>query len=232
MQQTNFTPSMIAGCEAALDAGVFYQDAFENFVIEHMGGFDCEAKLATTLRIDLRSSEESARSVFEMTQPLEAEIAAMPRGHYAIIQTLHKHGSSFFKFVVADGSGKLSTGGRYDTYDAEPSAEHVLRKMLGYEIYLCRKLVEQRRETVRDIAAMTSLDIHVGMKIKIKDYRAPGEVKPFSSATVIEVHPETGTFKLMLMRRGTSKRWTHTVGAARLKSLLADVATPSTSAPC
>jgi len=218
MQEQQFNPSMIAGCEAALDAGVFYQDAFEDFVIEKMGGFDCQATLAMNLLFVRQAKSHTVRQEVNQLMDMEQRIATMPRGHYAIIKTINPPELVSFRFLVSDGTGDVSTGGKFDTYDTEPSPETILRKMHGYEIYLCRKIVEQRREKARDIDALTSLNIHVGMKIK--DYKCPGEVKPFSSATVIEVHPKTGTLKLMLMRRGTSKRWGHTVGATRLKELL------------
>lgn len=229
MQQQDFTPSMIAGCEAALDAGVFYQDVFVDWVIDRMGGFGCEATLASTLTID-RDAPQEPRQEFLSIQSLQQRIAGMPRGHYAIIKTTGSGGNTFFRFVVSDGSGDVSTGGKYDAYDIEPSAELVLRKMLEYEIYLCREFVEQRRQKARDIEALTFLNIHVGMKIK--DYKAPGDVRPFSSATVIEVHPETGMLKLLLMRRGTSKRWEDTVGATWLKGLLTEVEAPADNALC
>lgn len=228
MQEENFNPSMIAGCEAALDAGVFYQDAFEDFVVKQMGGFNCEAHLAMNLLIDHRDISRTARQQSNLVMELEQRVAAMPRGHYAIIKTINPPDTVFFRFMVSDGSGKISTGGKFDSYDIEPGPEKVLRKMFGYEIYLCRKLVEQRRAKACDISAMISLNIHVGMKIK--GYRASGEVKPFSSASVIEVHPETGMLKLLLIRRGTSKRWIETVGATRLKEYLTEVETPESSA--
>ncbi len=217
MLVNHFTPSMIAGCEAALDAGVFYQNEFEDFVINHMGGFDCHANLVETLVIDREQSGFTPRLEFLSTQALETKVAAMPRGHYAVIKTTDR-ARTFFKFVVSDGSGTIATGGKYDTYDAEPTAQHVLYKMLSHEIYLCRKFVENRRAMARDIEAITSINIHVGLKFK--GYKVPGEVKPFSSATVIEIHPETGQIKLLLVRRGSSQRWLHTTGASSLKKFL------------
>ena len=71
-----FTASMIAGCEAAINAGVFYQDAFNDFVLARMGGFDCQAVLVET--IDL--NPVAAGGALRERTAWEA-YKALPRGH-------------------------------------------------------------------------------------------------------------------------------------------------------
>ena len=50
--RTHFPPAMLAACEAALDAGIFYNDQFDDFVFKHMGGFGCDAVLIEVVDLD------------------------------------------------------------------------------------------------------------------------------------------------------------------------------------
>ena len=79
------------------------------------GGFGCEAVHFETLVID-PASEDTFESRREKTKALESKVNAAPRGHYALIKTVHedKHTDSV---AISDGKGNgPATGGAYDIY--------------------------------------------------------------------------------------------------------------------
>lgn len=209
-QLADFPANMIAGCEAALDADVFYQDEFCDFVVKHMGGFGCEAVLVETVEIDMGcQSDFSERR--ETMAALESMVAALPRGSYALVRHLLEWRNPGYSTLVSDGSGGLAVGGRHDHYNAPPAAEKVLERMVGYEIYECRNAVEAGRKRDADITVLEKHDFRVGMEFK--DYRHPSETKRYSKAVIEAVYPETGRLKLLLTRRGSPKRWNAEIGA-------------------
>lgn len=210
---SEFPENMIEGCEAALDAGVFYQDAFCDFVVRHMGGYGCEAVLVETVTEPDRGSPDYFELKRATMGGLSQRIAASPRGHYALVKYTGSDGTDRYTVKVSDGSGKLAVGGSYDGYDTPPTSEKVLNRMVGYEIYKCRHAVEEKRRIEADIASLEKHGFKVGMEFK--DYKHPGETKRFSKAVVEAIYPENGTIKLFLVRRGTSKRWNVTTGAKR-----------------
>ena len=84
--------------------------------------------------------------------------------------------------------------------------------MIGYEVYCCRKAVEDARRRDHNRKALEHLRYCVGQVFR--NYRHPGETKPFSKATVTRIYPESGQVTMQLTKRGTSKMWEITVGAA------------------
>lgn len=206
----DFPANMIAGCEAALDAEVFYQDEFADFVVKAMGGYGCEAVLVETVSIDLNWDDYMARKR-AIVGPLTKEVAAAPRGHYGLIHYISAEGDNRYSLIASDGSGETAVGGRYDGYDTPPDGEKVLSRMVGYEIYECRSLVENERRRDANIEALRKHGFAPGMEFK--NYKHPGEVKPYSKAVVQAVYADSGTLKLQLTRRGSAKRWEGTVGA-------------------
>lgn len=224
-----FPEVMIKGCEAALDAGVFYQDEFRDFVVKHMGGYGCEAVLAETVT----EPDRSAPDYFELKRAtmdgLGNRIAASPRGHYALVKYTGSDGTDRYSLKVSDGSGKLAVGGAYDGYDTPPSGDKVLERMVGYEIYECRNAVEAKRRIEADIAALEQHGFKVGMEFK--NYKQPGETKPYSKAAIQEIYPEFGQIKLHLTKRGSPKRWAVSVGALALAVRVGLQQEPASSAP-
>lgn len=213
-----FPAMMVEGCEAALDAGVFYQDEFRDFVVKHMGGYDCEAVLAETVTEPSRDTPDYFKAKCAVMAGLSQRIAESPRGHYALVKYIGSDESDRYTVKVSDGSGKLAVGGSYDGYDAPPTGEKVLERMIGYEIYECRQALEEKCRIEADIAALEKHDFKVGMEFK--DYKDPSETKRFSRAVIEAVCPKTGTVKLHLVRRGTSKRWNADVGAKRFAEIV------------
>lgn len=112
--------------------------------------------------------------------------------------------------MTSDGYGDdPATGGKFDTYAEMPTGEYVLKKMVGYEIYLCRHAVEAEHARQSARKALSNYGIRVGMEFR--DIEVGGE--KFSTATVTAIYPESGTAKLYMARRGSKKRWETTIGA-------------------
>lgn len=174
------------------------------------GGFACEAVPVETLVID-PASEDTFASRREKTKGLESKVNAAPRGHYALVKTLHedKHTDSV---AISDGKGNgPATGGAYDIYTDVPNPETLLRRMVTYEIYLCRKAVERSRYQAKIRIAQQTFGFAAGAT-----YKGSIDIsgKTFSSATITEVIPETGILKLLLRQRGSRHQWTAEIDAA------------------
>jgi hypothetical protein len=209
-QLADFPANMIAGCEAALDADVFYQDEFRDFVVKHMGGFGCEPVLVDSIEYDCDAAEYFKRLATE-GKALAERIKASPRGHYAVIARKFADGRKSYSAIMSNGQGEIATGGSHDGYSEVPPSEKIRLRMVGYEIYECRNAVEAKRKREADIAALEKHDLKVGMEFK--DYRHPSETKRYSKAVIEAVYPETGRLKLLLTRRGSPKRWNAEIGA-------------------
>ena len=178
-----FTAAMIAGCEAALDADIFYQSKFSEFVLKHMGGFDCEAILIKVYPVD-QSDEGFLKNYSTLTRNVRDLVKNSPRGHYALIE---KTGPSRFLIVTSDGSGTVATGGLYNSYDDMPTGEIVLEAMISHEIYLCRKLVEAQRAEKANKEVMEQYRFQVGQTFKNLQSDAQFPSHKFSLTTISEV---------------------------------------------
>lgn len=208
----DFPANMVAGCEAAIDADVFYQDDFRDFVVKHMGGYDCEPVFVEMVEYDVNAPDYHER-LREVGKALSERIKALPRGHYAVIRRFgfkSDNGSSY-SAIMSEGMGHLATGGSHDGYPAPPPGEKVRERMVGYEIYECRHLVQAKRVLEADVATLIQHGFQAGQEFK--DYRHPGETKRYSKAVIEAVYAETGRLKLLLTRRGSPKRWNAECGA-------------------
>lgn len=206
----DFPPAMVAACNAALDAGIFYNDQFDDFVFKHMGGFGCEAVLIEVAELDGTAPDfwEKQR---ELNKRLEAAVIAAPRGHYAVIRKATESHGVIYKLIVSDGHGdRPAVGGAHDSYDAMPTAEKVLERFVGYEIYLCRKVLETKRYNDRCIAAMKEHGLHIGYTFK-GEFEVNGD--KFSTVTITEVAPATGHIKIHMAKRGSRNRFEAWLGA-------------------
>ena len=209
-----FTAAMISACESALDAEVFYQDEFAAFVVTHMGGYDCQAVLMEVLRVSELGVEEAKAA----RRHLAERVKAAPRGHYGIVERPVHDGTFSYAVLISDGTGELATGGRFDSHATVPAGDKVLQRMIGYEIFLCRKAVEADRLLKSNISALAELGFKEGMELR--DLKVSGETKLFSRATIESVNPENGSVRLLLTRRGTAKRWVLERGAKRLGEMV------------
>lgn len=205
----DFPPAMVTACQAALDAGITYNDEFAEFVLRQMGGYGCEAVLMEVAELDA-AAESYASLQRAQHARLEAAVISAPRGHYALIRVTRSDGCPVYTTIVSDGYGDgVATGGAYDRYDSMPPGEKILDRMVGYEIYLCRKACERERAYKAGREALAKHGFHIGMVFK--DIRVGGE--KYSSGTVSEIHLESGCVTLYLVRRGSRNRWKSTVSA-------------------
>lgn len=211
-----FSAQMTAACERAIKMGVFYEDHFAATVLDLMGGFDCEPQLIAVHTIPLNFTHPQRR---DLLLEVDATVNAAPRGHYVLLHEHLERGETY-RIVASDGSGTISTGGAYDRYDAPPSGEKVLSRMIGYEIYLCRSQLEKQRRTTADMDALRKHRFKPGQNFN--DIRLPGDAVIYSTAAVESVDPITGQITLVLTRRGTRSRIEVSIGAATLESMLAE----------
>lgn len=206
---TDFPANIVAACHAALDAGIFYNNQFTDFVLHQVGGYGCDATLLEIADLDAAAPNYASQQRAEHAR-LEAAVSAAPRGHYAIIRMSRANGGPLYTTIVSDGYGDgIATGGAYDVYDTMPSGEKILERMFAYEIYLCRKACELERTRQAGREALAKYGIHIGMTFK--DIAVGGE--KFSTGTISEVHVESGCVTLLLTRRGSRNRWKSTRSA-------------------
>lgn len=208
-----FPPAMRSACEAAIAAKIFYESDFQKFVVAKMGGYGCEAVLTREAVIE---EGLPPNMVNTRLAELGEEVCQKPRGHYILVRRSYP-GRTYFQFVASLGDGELGTGGAYDTFDSTPSAETVLERTVGYEIYLCRKAVEADRRRRRDVAVLIEHGWQVGMELKnLRD----GSTH-YSTARITGIDREKGGISLYLTRRGSPTRWRTTWGASAVAEALA-----------
>ncbi len=199
---SDFPALMVSACEAAIAAKVFYESEFQEFVFKYMGGTLCKPVL-----VDVVSFNPGVENYRAGVKEVEEKIKQAPRGHYAIIERLGDSSSqSSYSVVVSDGSGELATGGKYDVYDVAPCGEDVMKRMVSYEIYLCRKAVENRNSELLNQKLMAEHGFHIGQRFKNlpSDQAFPTHI--FSTSTIMEVL-QGGQLKMQHTKRGTSNVW-------------------------
>jgi len=211
---SSYAKEMVLACEAALDAGVFYNKAFCDYVVKQMGGYDCEPVLVETITLNFERAQQLVR------KEAEERIKSSPRGHYVILEKVYEDAGRRYSTIVSAGNGEVAPGGSHDIYDEQPAGEIVLRRMVEYEIYCCRKAVEEYRRRERNIKALEQHGYYVGQVFR--NYKVPGEPVPFSIATIVKIYRDSGRVELHLTKRGTSKKWETFVDAScieeRIKS--------------
>lgn len=223
---SSYSKEMVIACEAAIDAGVFYQDAFAEFVVKHMGGYDCKPVLVETVSFKWHGGSNFLAEQRTWNAEAAVRMKASPRGHYFLIEKLYEDGKRRYSTMVSAGNGQLSIGGSHDSYDEQPAGEKVIARMVEYEVYCCRKAVEESRHRDHNRNALERHRYTVGQVFR--NYRHPGEAKPFSKATVTKIYPESGQVTMQLSKRGTSKMWEITVGAGCIEERIE--ATPKPTA--
>lgn len=225
MNLSSYKPEMVGACEAAIDAGIFYEDQFKDFVVKHMGGYGCEAVLLETVTLQWFGSEFLSENRALETKARE-RLKGSPQGHYILFEKIYDDAKRRYSTMVSDGNGELAAGGSHDSYDVPPTAEKVLSRMVGYIIYCCRKAVEESRRREHNRKVLEQQRYCVGQVFR--NYHHPGETKPFSKATVTKIYPESGQVTMQLTKRGTSKIWEITIGAGCIEERIE--ATPKPTA--
>lgn len=205
-----YKPEMVSACEAAIDAGIFYEDQFKDYVVKHMGGYGCEAVLLETVTLQCFGSEFLSEKR-ALDAKAKDRLKSSPQGHYILFEKIYDDAKRRYSTMVSAGNGEIALGGSHDCYDEPPTAEKVLSRMIGYDVYCCRKATEDRRRRAHNRRVLEQQRYFVGQVFR--NYRHPGEAKPFSKATVTKIYPESGQVTMQLSKRGTSKMWEITVGA-------------------
>lgn len=213
---TKFTPAMIAGCDAALKAGIFYQDDFQKFVIEHIGGTDCNPVLDGIYTID-KNRDDFPKAYRLMVTELDDRIKSLPRGHYAIIERAGHNPN--YSTIVSDGSGNISVGGKFDLYDVIPKGDEVINRMLGYEIFTCRKEVERRNQEQLNKEVSAKYHFAIGQSFKNLQSSEDYPVHKFATTTIIEIIDDN-QIRLEHTKRGSKYRRTAVVSPTFLSEMI------------
>lgn len=211
-----FPAAMVIACEEAINQNVFYEDLFKKSVLDHMGGFCCEAKLVGVYSID-QNTDEFLKTYQLMVRDLENNVKAMPRGHYAIVERVGQ--SSSYSMIVSDGTGHIATGGKFNSYPVVPTANQVLDSMLGYEIYLCRKLIEKRNAHVLNENIMNSYKFYVGQVFKNLQSDELFPKHKFGTTTIVDISPDL-QIKINSTKRGTKSIFSNLVTPTLLSKMI------------
>lgn len=198
-----FSAAMVAGCEKALNDGVFYQDQFNDVVLAHMGGPDFTPVLFEDGTID--TTDFSTRR--EIIKRLEDKLRAQPRGNYAVAKIVNADFVNFESFIH-DGSGYIRT----HTSRTKPTEAEIVGQQISMDIYSCRKAVENERWRQKEVAAFNFMGLNVNQVYK--NFNDNGT--KYSKVTIVDVLPEIGSVKVALNKRGSSRTWEGTIGAIRL----------------
>jgi hypothetical protein len=152
-----FREAMRAACERALDAGLRYDDEFNDAVMPEVQQHD--------------PAEPDFRGLHEMPDDREAGwqrrkelgnmIRAAPRGTW-LIYSYKVDGKTWYRRMLSAGDGQIATGGNSQAYEAPPSWETVYGRMISFEICTIREEVEQARKRARDRAALEALGAQAG----------------------------------------------------------------------
>lgn len=196
-------PPLRAAVEAALNAGVFYEDAFK---IACRPAWDAETPALDNHWADVTiqpgTGYEDRRAAYKR---LKGELAAAPRGTWAVIIEPWAHSQASgvrFEAVMSDGYGDVAT--RSDGWSKMPTFAEMLDRMVGSEIYTARKAVEEERRTAAARARMATL--HIAAGVTLRNLVVSGRHR-FSTAIVTSANPATGSVELHATRRGSKHRY-------------------------
>lgn len=227
-----YRSALLVATAAALDAGIFYQDAFAAFVLDRIGSADPPQD--HFLGVFEEPPEFQQRS--SLRTVVQSQVVRAPRGTWAVIRhTRRDRGASFFRPVMSDGSNEPATGGSFDTYEDMPSFSTVHRRMGGYEVYLARNEVEAERSRARNLALINEHGFAVG-----NTYRnlAIGRAT-YSTVTITALHPAPserlmiigtdhrgpGWLSLGMVKRGSRYRYRVDLAAATLAAAIKSAST-------
>lgn len=211
-----FPKAMVLASEAAVNQEIFYESDFKKYVLDNMNGYGCEAVLLGIFSMD-QTTEDFLKNYHQMVKNVESNVKALPRGHYAIIERIGV--SSSYSMIVSDGTGEVATGGKYNSYSSVPTADQVLDCMVGYEIYMCRKLIEKRNAKILEQNIMNSHKFYVGQVFKNLQ---SDEVLPkhkFGTTTIVEIQSDL-QIKINSTKRGTKALWSGSVSPIQLSKMI------------
>ena len=222
---TAYRSVLRAATEAALNSGLFYDNAIEAFVQAQIGHHDPARDMC--LGTFEQPSDFPERRAFHLA--MEARVVAAPRGTWVIVQ--HRlPDRAWFEALMSDGSGARAVGGSFDHYDDVPTFLDVHRRMACYEIYKMRHEVEVARRRARNLAVISERGFRVGGGFhNLLIGRAA-----FSTVTITALHPSpdahttiigtddrgTGWLALGLTKRGSRKRYRADIAAIHLAAAI------------
>lgn len=201
-------PALRAIVDRTLDAKVFYQDEFKRAC---RPTWDAAIPVAEQRLPDLVQAAGIELDVRkEEVRQLKEALAAGGRGAWAIVRRGKPEGGEWYLTLIHDGFGEVH--GRSDGWLDVPTFEAVVDRMVGGEIYHFRHVVETERFHAAAVAALASLQLTVGTRLR--DVRVGSTT--YSSAVVKAIHPASGSVTLHLTKRGSAKRYEATIPATRL----------------
>lgn len=218
-----YAAALLSATSDALDAGVFYQDAFETFVLDRIGRADpAHDQFLGVFDEPSRFQQRSAlRSV------VQSQVVQAPRGSWAVISHDGRDpGARIYLPVMSDGSNAPATGGSFDVYEEMPGYSAIHRRMAGYEVYLARKQVEAERSRAHNLPLIVEGGFRVGTTYRLSTIGR----ETYSTVTITALHPVPserltivgaddrgdGWLSLGMIKRGSRYRFRVDLAAAML----------------
>ncbi len=220
MSQSNFPPASesvtdlgrtispealnLAG--TALDAGIFYQDAFKAHVAPAWAqAFPVNPKCITAgpdgrCYVDeVEGDFQTRKAAFEA---LKDRLRSEPRGAWAMVRRPWQDDPSRASWSVAlsVGNGEVVCPDLSGIV-GEPTPEEFIDRAVGYEIYCARRCEEARRAGLTSLALIRERGWMPGTVLR--DISIGG--KRYSTAKVIKL--EGPYVSLYMTRRGSATRW-------------------------
>lgn len=202
--QDKYSAGMVAACKKALDAGIFYEDAFQEFVKTEMGGPDFQPVCMEKGDVDADDNQTQR----EILNRVKEKVLAAPRGTYALARLVAAGQPPRYQSFMNDGTNFV----RHEYYSSEPTEENIVGAMFGMDIYRCRKAIEADQMRAKEVVAFNMLQLAVRQVYKNFDENGT----KFSSVAITQVFPEFGEVQVQLKKRGSPKTWGNRIGAIRL----------------
>ena len=196
-------PALRRAVESALDAGVFYQDAFESACRQQWDA------VTPAVEVRLPNIHVDPKLDFETRRVQRANVVkqleSAPRGTWAVLIKPWSHsGNSGITYEALMSNGHGTVDARSDGWASEPTYEAMRDRMIGMEVYTARHAVAQERRNAAGAARLRALHIHPS--ITLRNVTVDG-CHHFSTVVVTKVYEATGGLELYATRRGSRKRF-------------------------
>lgn len=212
---TPIPPEALNIAGRALDASIFYQDAFvQACKAAWHEAFPVTCKSITPGKdacgyIDAEGEWAEQKAQFEA---FKEALTTEPRGTWALMRRPWRDDPTRASWSVAMSAG----GGQVTCPDlsgivGQPTHAELVRRMVGYEIYTARHCETRRRDEITSLAVLRERGWAVGDVLR--NVKTGGAA--YSSGTIIRISGPAVV--LELRRRGSPRRWTWT-GLAKVIS--------------
>jgi len=193
-------PALRAAVSAALDAGVHYQSAFQEFC---RPAWDVSYPAVEHRLPDVvitPSMEFATKRA--LTDAAKEAVLTGARGTWVCCVKQHDVGGThYYETFMHDGAGTVHA--RNDGYSAKPSYEEVLTRLVGMEIYTARHAVETERQRAQASVRASHLGLRLGMTLR----NVTVGHDRYSNVVIEEFSPESGDLCLLCTKRGSRNRW-------------------------